>query len=336
MRTIPLTRAATLLPHARFLESIGAPIERGLEREHIPPGALDDPDCLIPTRSNWAFIGHMARDQAVEDLGVRVAMEHAAEVMSGPLAARLHQAPTLRRAINVFNDLCHRESSGMRTWLVPAGSTATYRLHKTFGPETPGFAETEWLGLAAMIHVVQIFLGPEWQPKRIALRAANALPTIAREIFPQTTISTGAEFSGFDLPAAELARGLPLSQREASSAPPLGQEPARTLAGTLRQLLPTYLQDGYLHVDLAAELVGTSSRSLQRALRASGTSYSALIEEVRGSEAIKLLAESDLTSIEIARTLGYRDASNFARAFRRVAGVSPENFRDGARYTEAS
>jgi len=34
-----------------------------------------------------------------------------------------------------------------------------------------------------------------------------------------------------------------------------------------------------------------------------------------------------LKSLDIAQAAGYRDPSNFARAFRRIAGVSPREYR---------
>ncbi|MFP6683995.1 MAG: helix-turn-helix domain-containing protein, partial [Polyangiaceae bacterium] len=40
-----------------------------------------------------------------------------------------------------------------------------------------------------------------------------------------------------------------------------------------------------------------------------------------------VLRDADATSLEIAHELGYRDASNFARAFRRLTGVNPRKFR---------
>jgi AraC-like DNA-binding protein len=44
--------------------------------------------------------------------------------------------------------------------------------------------------------------------------------------------------------------------------------------------------------------------------------------------AARWLAHSDKPIAEIAFDLGYQDASNFTRAFRRQIGASPQAFRD--------
>ena len=54
---------------------------------------------------------------------------------------------------------------------------------------------------------------------------------------------------------------------------------------------------------------------------------------------MEMLAESDAPSTEIAHAIGYTDASNFARAFRRITGMSPSEFRlggEGARRSSRS
>jgi AraC-like DNA-binding protein len=44
-----------------------------------------------------------------------------------------------------------------------------------------------------------------------------------------------------------------------------------------------------------------------------------------------MLVETDARSIEIAQATAYSDPSHFARAFRRIAGLSPDEYRTQAR-----
>lgn len=76
-----------------------------------------------------------------------------------------------------------------------------------------------------------------------------------------------------------------------------------------------------------AERFGCHVRTLQRLLQAQGTSYSAVIEQTRQQIAVVCLGETDLPIQEIARLLGYSNAGNFIRAFRRWTGMSPGRFR---------
>ena len=88
-----------------------------------------------------------------------------------------------------------------------------------------------------------------------------------------------------------------------------------------------YLLSGYPSIGMAADIAGMSTRTLQRALRANRTSYSELIENLRFDQATQLLADSDLKVIDIALQLGYEHSPNFSRAFYRVSGLTPQQYR---------
>jgi len=68
-------------------------------------------------------------------------------------------------------------------------------------------------------------------------------------------------------------------------------------------------------------------RSLQRFLSQHQTSYGEVVESVQFEMASRLLGDRGLKVIDIAMSLGYSDPSNFARAFHRISGMSPREFR---------
>ena len=72
-----------------------------------------------------------------------------------------------------------------------------------------------------------------------------------------------------------------------------------------------------------AEKLALSPWTLQRRLGQLGLSYSALLDEVRQIDAIRLLTEANRDISEIAILLGYTETSAFSRAFRRWFGMSP-------------
>ncbi|WP_136413819.1 AraC family transcriptional regulator [Herbaspirillum sp. ST 5-3] len=74
-----------------------------------------------------------------------------------------------------------------------------------------------------------------------------------------------------------------------------------------------------------------SSRTLIRKFKQRGTSYQDLLDEVRKERAQWLLQNTACSLAEIAERLGYFDASNFSRSFRRWFGVSPNVFRQANR-----
>ena len=75
-------------------------------------------------------------------------------------------------------------------------------------------------------------------------------------------------------------------------------------------------------VEMAGEL-GMSSRTLLRKLKAEGTSYQRLLDDVRQEWVLWYLRQTDLPVEEVAERVGYQDASNFSRTCRRWFGLTP-------------
>lgn len=70
-----------------------------------------------------------------------------------------------------------------------------------------------------------------------------------------------------------------------------------------------------------------SEAGLQQKLAERGTGFQELLDETRCELAIGYLHQPALTITEIAFLLGFSDASNFTRAFKRWKGAPPSAFR---------
>ncbi|MFA5940901.1 MAG: AraC family transcriptional regulator ligand-binding domain-containing protein [Sinimarinibacterium sp.] len=81
-------------------------------------------------------------------------------------------------------------------------------------------------------------------------------------------------------------------------------------------------------VELARTL-NLSARTLDRYLAREGVRFRVMANEVRHEKACELLKAGELSVTQIAYELGYSDASNFTRAFRQRAGISPVAYRTG-------
>jgi AraC-like DNA-binding protein len=77
---------------------------------------------------------------------------------------------------------------------------------------------------------------------------------------------------------------------------------------------------------IASEMHMTS-RTLRRHLTAEGANFRGLLEEVRSTLAVALMANARLTHGEIAERLGYADVTTFIEAFRRWKGMPPSEYR---------
>jgi AraC-like DNA-binding protein len=76
-----------------------------------------------------------------------------------------------------------------------------------------------------------------------------------------------------------------------------------------------------------ARALAISPRSLQRRLLEARTTFDELREQVREDLALKYVQQSNLRLAEISELLGYSQQSAFSRAFKRLRGVTPRQFR---------
>lgn len=77
----------------------------------------------------------------------------------------------------------------------------------------------------------------------------------------------------------------------------------------------------------AASALFISKRTLARHLKAEGTSFRQIRDEVLSLQAQSHLRNGQLSVEAIASLLGYHDSANFRRAFKRWHGVSPSKFQ---------
>jgi AraC-like DNA-binding protein len=96
---------------------------------------------------------------------------------------------------------------------------------------------------------------------------------------------------------------------------------------SVRAAIAASLCDGNASLQRTARQLGVSSRSLQRHLAETGTSYSEMVTEVRLDMACHLLAESNERMSDIALRLGYAGPSSFSRAFMRLMKIQPVIYR---------
>jgi len=92
----------------------------------------------------------------------------------------------------------------------------------------------------------------------------------------------------------------------------------------LIELLPL----GEPSIETLAGAMAMTPRSLHRYLKKENTSYRRILEDIRQYLAAQYLMQHHLSIIEVAFRLGYSDASNFTRAFKRWYRVSPKEYRE--------
>lgn len=94
-----------------------------------------------------------------------------------------------------------------------------------------------------------------------------------------------------------------------------------------RRELALQLPERGADLELLAQTLQLSPRTLQRRLREAGLSFSQLLDETREQLVLHYLRDPALELAEIAFLVGFSEAGSLARAFRRWTGQSPGAYR---------
>ena len=102
----------------------------------------------------------------------------------------------------------------------------------------------------------------------------------------------------------------------------------RELNGEAIEVIRRRHGDPDLSLARVAHEIATSRRQLERALaEVGGTSFSRELQRAWMDRAAQLLLSAELPVQVVAGAVGYRQAAQFAKVFRRHHGVSPSRFR---------
>lgn len=99
----------------------------------------------------------------------------------------------------------------------------------------------------------------------------------------------------------------------------------------VRNLLMQLLPSGGASQERVAESLHRSCSSLQRDLRAEGTSFREVRDQTCKALATDYIRRRDVSLQEVAFLVGFSDQSNFSRAFRRWTGKSPKAWREASK-----
>ena len=96
---------------------------------------------------------------------------------------------------------------------------------------------------------------------------------------------------------------------------------------TVHAAIVASLRHGDATLDSTARVLKVSGRTLQRHLGRMGTSHSEMLADIRVKIACRLLADSSKPLSDIAKFLGYTNASSFSRSFARLMKIQPVVYR---------
>ena len=272
----------------------------------------------------------MAHREHIEDLGFRAGSRAGENSPDPKLKDHLAGAPSLYRAINISCELANRTVSNCHMGLhEPGHGDHVFYFHKpSCDIDNPAVRHINWFGVTHMISLVRMFAGAAWNPPEIGVMT-GWLP--GRHVFqeaPTVRVRRYQPVAYIKFPKSLLALP-PKSPREKAKTERMTDDSAcpSDFARSLSRILEAYIEEPGFTIQSAAEICNFSPRSLQRILKASGTSYSRLLAEARFKASRRMLQDPTVKIADIARRLGYQNPTHFSRAFRRFGGIGPTAYR---------
>lgn len=324
MDDLHLAAIGFVRPVIDILEDSGMPVNKLLRQSGLDTYDLNNPYGYVPVKNMHVFFDMVSRDLAGDSMSV-LFRDKVHLVNAGILGDGVVSCPDLLAATNHAIKYDHLLLSNERVGLDINGAVTTIRQWYTDMP-IPGRAETELLSFCLLVDGIRIAAGSDWSPLAIQIQG----PEIAG--FDSLVSTDKDTHIQFNQPCTSVS--FPTSFLTASMLGDIASKdrtlesfiPGSCLSDQLQCLMDA--RTDQFDLVAASEVLGVSSRTLKRYLKAEGTSFSEVVDQWRFKKSLGLLADSNNTINEISQMLHYSNTPNFIRAFTRWTGVTPMRYRE--------
>lgn len=333
----PAIRAASLRGFVPLVESLGGEPHRLLARFGIPAEALESEDAWVPITEHDLMLDAAASELRCPDLGLRLAEAQDLTIL-GPLAVAIQACPTTADALETGSRYLYAHSPALRIAVEPDPHgrrdvvALTYRKDLRESSYSPQATE---LGLGLFFRIASTLVGG-----LSGLRSAE-LPHQ-----PLSPVSRYTDYFGVDVKFGRTTAMLRVDRRVLDEAFETANEsirllaldhlsqryddPARRLSIQVRGALAETIGTNPPAVATVASLLAVHPRTLQRRLAAEGTSFEAVLDEVRRDATHRHLTTTMLPLAQVAALVGFAEQSTLSHAVRRWFGCTPRELRRDA------
>lgn len=323
-----LVRASGLVNIPELIEQHGGDPEALMAWAGVNSRVVGDYNRFITYTSLTALVGRASEVLDLPDFGLRVSRLQSLEMM-GPLAVLARNAESVEAGLLGVIKYLHTYSPAIRADMFTRGRLTWFTFAITVR-RLPYRAHLHELALGVILGMFEMLAGEQFRPERVTFQHARMSPLGVYLDFFGAPTSFSEEHNALVFPTALLRRPIEGGDNQAHAL-------ARTFLGSQRRHLDI---DEHVHeliaklmplgqADLgtvAAELM-THPRTLQRHLRALGTSFDQLVDDWRREVTDELLARPELSVAEIAQQVGYAEQSVLTRSCRRWFGRTPTAHR---------
>ena len=322
-------RSAALTNYAEIAGSLGLDPFAQLRAAGLDAQCLNNPELKIPVVRVHALLESSAHAAGVDDFGLRMAMSRRLSNL-GLIALAAREEPTVRDALHCLRRTMHLHNEALRLEIEEANDVAVLReqfLARVRGSMRQGIE----LAIGVLYRIVKEFLGESWSPMAVCFM--HGPPRDMKNYRKAFTCSVqfNSVLNGLTCRKRDLDRAMPMadpqSLRTIQQYLTAAAEYQPTQSERTTHLILGLLPSGRCTAALVARYLGIDRRTLHRRLESEGTSFSALMDDVRKEAAQRHLGNPQQAIADLAPMLGFSDASAFSRWFSGKFGCPPRRWR---------
>jgi len=313
-----------------MVRRLGAAPEPLLVKAGLDPDALRDPDRRVP----YAAIGELLRLAAhhtrCPHIGLLVGRVWRLSDL-GLVGELVANSRTVAEALGTLTVYQHLNSSGGLAFLL----TRDDSVDLGYAVYMPGIPGTEYIYdavLAAGMNYLRELCGPAWEPSDVLIPHARPADVTPYYSMFKAQPRFNAEVSALRFAASWMSHAVEGSdpQRRRNAELRAEQVGRGQIVDQVSRALRAVLLHGKNSGDDVAEMLAMHRRTMNRRLKAEGTTFQEVLDTVRFEVARQLLRDSTLALDDVAATLGYAGVTPFMHTFRRWAGTTPDRWRRAA------
>lgn len=324
-------RSASLTGYDDLARHVGLDPARMLRKVGLRARDLVDPDAPISTAAVRELLENSAVAANVEDFGLRLAMRRRLSNL-GPISAVMMEAPTAREALESLCRYTRLINASLLTRIEDHGDTVLIRENILVNDKNPVRQSIE-MAVGVLYRSMKEILGPNWRPRSVCFEHRPPDSATCHKSFFGLAVDFNSSVNGIVCHARDLAAYRPASDSQMALYARRFLDQA--LSGvndsathTIRQVIVAMLPNGRCTADQVARHLGVDRRTLHRRLAAEDTSFSSLLQTVRGELASRQIRDSDRSLSELADLLGFSTSSAFAFWFRKHFGMTVSKWRE--------
>ncbi|MGW8392535.1 AraC family transcriptional regulator ligand-binding domain-containing protein [Pseudoduganella sp. HUAS MS19] len=325
------------LPDQPTIPARGLPwhfFEYALQREAHPAaiargtgmpgdGSLPLPGTVMSPQQCLQLLANTLRELGSPDTSFMLG-QHLLPGADPALSALLQQAASLQQALQILCAWPTRLLPLLRPRLYVADGQAVLYWTDSHGAPglRPALVEMHMTALVALAR----WLGGRRLPWKFCFNRARPRHIEQHEVHLGGELRFDCQLDAMLLDAASLSQPWPGAGAPAGTAAPAGACAPPSLLDALYDYLLAQVRCGPT-LEAASAAFGTSPATMKRHLARYGTHFGAELDQVRTHVALHLFQSRQADNEAVADYLGFHDAANFRRSFKRWTGLTPTLLR---------